>query len=277
MAMGKYTFFDGAMGSMLQKYGLEIGRASDVFNIEKPEAVRKVHELYVNAGSHYITTNTFGSNRLRLKDSGYSVEDVVKSAVEIASSVIDKSRIALDVGPTGEFIEPKGEYTQRDLYDVFSEQISAGQEGCGLIVIETFYNLDEAEMAIKAARDNSNLPVFCTFTFMDNGKTFTGYDIKTVTEFLNKQRVNVMGINCSTGPDDMVWMAGEMLKYAEVSLMIQPNAGLPENVDGKAVYSIKPSNFAAKMQEIADLGVNIVGGCCGTTPEFISEMVTRLE
>jgi 5-methyltetrahydrofolate--homocysteine methyltransferase len=272
-----YTFFDGAMGTMLQKNGLEIETLSDVFNIEKPDIVRMVHQLYVNAGSHYITTNTFGGNRLRLKKSGYSVEEVVKSAVRIASSVVDKSRIGLDVGPTGEFIEPFGRYTEKEIYEIFSEQISAGQEDCGLIVIETFYDLKEAEMAIRAARDNSNLPVYCSFTFMDNGKTFTGYDIKTVTEFLNKQRVNVMGINCSTGPDDMVWMAGEMLKYAEVSLMIQPNAGLPEIVDRKAVYSIKPSNFAAKMQEIADLGVNIVGGCCGTTPEFISEMVTRLE
>lgn len=275
--MGKFTFFDGAMGTMLQGYGLEIGRPSDLFNIEKPEAVRKVHELYVNAGSNYITTNTFGANRLRLKNSGYDVEAVVKSAVKIASSVLDKSRIALDVGPTGEFIEPKGQYTKMDMYDVFSEQISAGQEGCGLIIIETFYELDEAEMAIKAARDNSNLPVYCTFTFMDNGKTFTGYDIRTVAEFLNKQNIDIMGINCSTGPDDMVWMVGEMLKYAEIPLMVQPNAGLPEIIDGKAVYSITPEYFAAKMQEIADMGVGILGGCCGTTPQFISEVAARLK
>ena len=268
-----YRFFDGGMGTMLQQLGLKIGECPEVLNVENPSVVKQIHELYAGAGSDFITTNTFGGNKVRLKKTNYSVIEVVQKALEIAISVVSMDRIALDIGPTGEFIEPYGDATLEGIYDVFAEQISAAKDKAGLILIETMSDINEMEMAIKAAKECSKLPIYCTFTFMENGRTLMGADVKTVTEFLNKQNIQVMGVNCSTGPEQMVSIIKEMLKYSKVPVMAQPNAGLPKLVDGIAVYDVTPQQYAQQMRKLAQMGVSILGGCCGTTPEFIREMV----
>jgi 5-methyltetrahydrofolate--homocysteine methyltransferase len=271
-----YRFFDGGMGTMLQQFGLKIGECPEVLNIENPSVVKKIHELYREAGSDFVTTNTFGGNKMRLKKTNYSVREVVEKALEIANSVVSMERIAFDIGPTGEFIEPYGEMTMGEIYEVYAEQISAGSDKAGIILIETMSDINEMEMAIKAAKECSKLPIYCTFTFMENGKTFMGADVKTITEFLNRQNIDVMGVNCSTGPDKMGSIIQEMLKYSKVPVMAQPNAGLPKVIDGKAVYDVTPQQYAEEMKKLALMGVSILGGCCGTTPEFIREMVKEL-
>jgi 5-methyltetrahydrofolate--homocysteine methyltransferase len=273
---GSYKFFDGGMGTMLQQFGLKIGECPEVLNIENPSVVKKIHELYREAGSDFITTNTFGGNKMRLKKTNYSTMEVIVKALEIANSVVSMEHIAFDIGPTGEFIEPYGEATMEEIYEVYAEQISAGSDKAGLILIETMSDINEMEMAIKAARDCSKLPIYCTFTFMENGKTFMGTDVRTVTEFLNRQNIDVMGVNCSTGPDKMGTIMEEMLKYSKIPVMAQPNAGLPKVIDGKAVYDVTPQQYAEEMKKLAQIGVSILGGCCGTTPEFIREMVKEL-
>lgn len=269
--LGKpYLIFDGAMGTMLQRNGLEPGQKPESFNIIHPEIIEKIHRLYIEAGSDIITTNTFGANEIRLRGCQYSVEEVVKAAVRIARNAAKDKLVALDIGPTGEFLEPVGDLTYERAYDIFSKQVIAGaEEGADIILIETFSSLSEAECAVKAAKKNSSLPVICTFTFQKDRRTFMGHDVKSVVSSLESWGVDAVGVNCSVGPEDILPVVEEMLKYTGLPVVVQPNAGLPEFEDGKVVYDVTAEGFAKVIKEMATMGAKIFGGCCGTDPTFI--------
>lgn len=273
----KHILFDGAMGTMLQRNGLAVGEKPESFNILHPEIIRKIHMEYVEAGSDIITTNTFGANEIRLSGSGYSALDIVESAVKIAKDTCKDKLVALDIGPTGDFIEPLGNLSFESACDIFSRVIEPGvKSGADLILIETFSDIEEARAAVMAAKKICSLPVFCTFTFQKEGRTFMGYDIKKVTQSLEDMGVDALGINCSVGPEDALIMVKDMQQYTNLPLIVQPNAGLPRMENGNIFYDVTPQEFAHYMRLMTDIGVTFLGGCCGTDPDFIRAISKQL-
>ncbi len=265
----KFLFFDGAMGTMLQRYGMKQGEVPEVFNILYPEVIEDIHNAYINAGSDIITTNTFGANRFKLNGTGYGVEEIVKRAVEIGKRAANGKLVALDIGPTGKLMAPVGELEFNEAYGAFREQVIAGRDA-DLILIETMSDIYEAKTAVLAAKENSNLPVICTMTFQRDGRTLTGTDPVTMVNILQGLDVDALGVNCSLGPKEMLSIVDSILKYSKVPVIVQPNAGLPAIIYGKTVYNIEPVEFAGYCKIMAEKGVTIFGGCCGTNPDFIS-------
>lgn len=276
----KFIFFDGAMGTMLQNSGLKAGEIPELYNILHPEIIRDIHEKYIKAGADIITTNTFGANELKLKETGYSVEEVISKAVEIAKEAKkddNNKYVALDIGPTGQLLEPIGTLKFEKAYEIFKRQVKAGVEaGCDLILIETISDLYEAKAAVLAAKENSDLPVFCTMTFGEDGRTFTGTDPLTMVMVLQGLGVDALGLNCSLGPKEMLPTVEKILEYASIPVMVQPNAGLPRIENGETVYDITPEEFAYYIKSMAEKGVAILGGCCGTNDEFIKIVIEEL-
>lgn len=270
-------FFDGAMGTMLQKAGLEPGGLPEVYNIEKPETVLEIHKEYVKAGADVITANTFQANELKLSDCGYSVEEIITAGVQLAKKSGTKFS-ALDIGPLGQLMEPMGTLSFDDAYKMFKRQIVAGEKaGADIILFETMSDLLEVKAGILAARENTNLPVFVTMTFQEDGRTFVGCDPKSVAVTLSGLGVDALGVNCSLGPEELMPTIDELIKYSRVPVMIQPNAGLPKIENEKTVYNITAEDFSKFMKNIAEKGAAILGGCCGTTPEFIKETKSLVE
>lgn len=265
--------FDGGMGTMLQAYGLKGGELPERLNIKNPDMILKIHKEYIAAGADIITTNTFGANRYKLKDSGLSSDEVIKCAVKIAREAAGDKLVAHDIGPIGQLMEPYGTLSFRDAYDVFKEQVAAGTAaGADLILIETMSDIYEAKAAILAAKENSNLPVICTMTFQEDGRTLTGTDPMTMVNIISHLGVDALGINCSLGPVEIIPLLEKVLEYSAVPVIVQPNAGLPTLVDGKTFYQISPEIFGRYMSDMAKMGAAILGGCCGTTPLHIKEV-----
>ncbi|WP_461206606.1 homocysteine S-methyltransferase family protein [Clostridium sp. DL1XJH146] len=278
--LGKeFIFFDGAMGTMLQKRGLKRGEIPETYNIEHPEIIKDIHHQYIQAGANILTINTFGANELKLKETGYSVEEIIYSATSLAKEAkgdADAS-IALDLGPIGQLMEPMGTLPFERAYDIYKRQVLAGvKAGCDLIIIETISDLYEAKAAILAAKENSHLPVFCTMTFDESLRTLSGSNPVTMVNVLESLGVDALGINCSLGPKEMMPVVDEILKYSSIPVMVQPNAGLPKIVDNATVYDVTPTEFSSFMKEIAKKGVSILGGCCGTDETFIKELVSQI-
>lgn len=277
----KFIFFDGAMGTMLQNRGLKAGEIPELYNILHPEIIKDIHEKYIKSGADIITTNTFGANELKLKETGYSVEEVISKAVEIAKEAKKDNKnkyVALDIGPTGQLLEPIGTLKFERAYEIFKRQVKAGVEaGCDLILIETISDLYEAKAAVLAAKENSSLPVFCTMTFGEDGRTFTGTDPLTMVMVLEGLGVDALGLNCSLGPKEMLPTVEKILEYSSIPVMVQPNAGLPRVEKGETVYDITPEEFAYYIKSMAEKGVTILGGCCGTNDEFIRTVIKELE
>lgn len=272
-----FLLFDGAMGTMLQEKGLKGGELPEGYNIHSPEIVYEIHKKYIEAGADVVTTNTFGANRLKLKDSPYSVEQVIKEAVKIAKKASGDKLVALDIGATGQMFQPFGTLSFNDAYDIFKEQVIAGREaGADIILIETISDLYEARAAILAAKENSDLPVFCTMTFQENMRTLMATDPMTMVEVLEGLGVDVLGVNCSLGPKQLQPIIDKILDRATIPVMIQPNAGLPKLVDGETVYDLTSSEFAEEIRYMAEKGVTVFGGCCGTDPEFIKAVKDNL-
>ncbi|HYE81325.1 MAG TPA: homocysteine S-methyltransferase family protein [Clostridia bacterium] len=266
----RFLVFDGGMGTMLQAGGLSMGELPESCNIENPEMILNIHKAYVAAGADVITTNTFGANRHKLKDSGLNVEEVIRNAVRIAREAAGDKLVAYDMGPIGQLMEPYGTLSFQDACDTFKEQvIAASSAGADLILIETMSDIYEVKAAILAAKENSSLPVICTMTFQTDGRTLMGTDPMTMVNIVSGLGVDALGINCSVGPKDMIPMLAQVLKYSPVPVIVQPNAGLPKVVYGYTVYDVTPEEFGQYMAEMADMGVVILGGCCGTTPEHI--------
>ncbi len=269
-----YVIFDGAMGTMLQKCDLPLGQPPEILNITNPEIIEKVHQSYIEAGSNVITTNTFGAIRSKLESTGYTVEEVVSKAISIARKVAKHNYVALDIGPTGELFEPLGNFTFQEAYDLYTDQIKAATiaENVDLVLIETFFDLTEAQAAIQAVKDHSSLPIICTFTFQQKGRTLMGEDVPTVVSTLKEYGVDAVGANCSLGPKDLLPIVETMVASTNLPILIQPNAGLPIIKEGQTLYDMNPEEFAQYIKMISGMGVKWLGGCCGTTPEFISSI-----
>lgn len=279
--LNRFIFFDGAMGTMLQNRGLKAGEVPETYNILHPDIIKEIHEKYIKAGANIVTTNTFGANELKLKDTGYSVEEVITNAVNIAKEAKKNSRetyIALDIGPIGQMLEPIGTLSFERAYEIFKRQVEAGvKAGCDFILIETISDLYEAKAAILAAKENSSLPVFCTMTFGEDGRTFTGTDPLTMVTLLEGLGVDALGVNCSLGPKELFPIVEKILEYSSTPVIVQANAGLPKVKDGKTVYEITPEEFAENVKIMAKKGASILGGCCGTDDRYIKRVVEALK
>ncbi|NFQ66464.1 homocysteine S-methyltransferase family protein [Clostridium sporogenes] len=272
--------FDGAMGTMLQKLGLKISDLPEELNVLESEKIINIHRKYVDAGAKVITTNTFGANEMKLKQSEFSVERIIDKAIDNVKKARGNKEIfiALDIGPIGQLLEPMGTLKFEEAYEIFKRQVIQGEKsGADIILIETMTDLYEAKAAILAAKENTNLPVFCTMTFEKNKRTFTGCTPVSMVLTLEGLGVDALGVNCSLGPNELEDIVDEIIKYSSIPIMVQPNAGLPTVKEGKTIYNIKPKEFAAFQRSIVEKGVRIVGGCCGTTDEFIREIVYSLK
>ncbi len=274
--MNKITILDGAMGTMLQKSGLELGRCPEALSITNPDLITDIHKMYIKSGSDIIYTNTFGANEYKLKSSGYSVEEIISASVAAAKRAADGTsvKVALDIGPTGMLLEPLGTLAFETAYDMFAHQMKAGA-GADLIVIETMTDLLEVKAAVLAAKENTNLPVYVTMTFEENRRTFTGCSVEAMAATLEGLGVDAIGLNCSLGPKQVYEIAKELCENTSLPVIVKPNAGLPRP-DGSG-YDIDENGFAAAMEKILALGVTIVGGCCGTTPDYIKALADMVK
>ncbi|MBQ1229268.1 MAG: homocysteine S-methyltransferase family protein, partial [Firmicutes bacterium] len=275
----RMLFFDGGMGTMLQKKGVKPGEITEIWNITRPEDVYDVHCEYLVAGADIIMANTFGANCLKLAGTGYTVQEIVRAGVLNAQkAVLDvcgpdtgrKAFVAMDLAPTGKLLKPFGTMEFDEAYELYKEMVIAGAEaGADIMMVETMGDTYEIKAAILAIKENCDLPIFATVTFDEKGKLLTGANVEAVVTLLEGLGVDAIGINCGLGPVQMRPLIQQMLSLTNLPVIVNPNAGLPRQVDGKTVYDITPDQFADIMEEMAADGVWLMGGCCGTTPEYI--------
>ncbi|MEG0309815.1 MAG: homocysteine S-methyltransferase family protein [Eubacterium sp.] len=269
----KRLYLDGAMGSLLQSKLEDIGPIPEVLNITHPEILQEIHQSYVNAGANIISTCTFGANHYKLKKCDYTQEEIITAAVKNARAA-NPDYVALSIGTIGALIGPLGEISFKQAYDYYAEMITCGDKvGVDILLLETMTDIYEAKAAVLAAKENSDLPIIVSMTYEENGRTLTGSDPLTVVTILEALGVDAIGINCSTGPDKMIPIIETLVKYACVPVVVQPNAGLPRIENGKTCYDITADEFATYMAKIAQSGALILGGCCGTTPEYIKKTI----
>ena len=268
--------FDGAMGTMLQKNGLQMGENPEIFGFNNPDILINIHKAYLEAGANVVTTNTFGANELKLDKLGYTVEEIVDNAISVAKKAIDnvdKSKpryIALDIGPIGEMLEPMGTLSFDRAYEIFKRQAVQGEKsGANIIIIETMMDLYEAKAAVLAVKENTNLPVFCTMTFDEDGRSFTGCTPESMVATIGGLGVDAIGVNCSLGPKQLLPIVKKITKMATIPVIVQANAGLPNIIDEQAYYDIDEKEFYSGVVEFINSGARIIGGCCGTNPNFI--------
>ena len=276
--------FDGAMGTMLQKEGLPIGDNPEIFGIKNPDKLLKIHKKYLEAGCNVLTTNTFGCNELKVTKLGYTVEEIINNAITIAKQAIsesDKSKprfVALDIGPIGEMLEPMGTLSFDRAYEIFKRQAIQGEKsGADLIIIETMMDLYEAKVAVLAAKENTNLPVICTMTFDENGRSFTGCLPQAMVATIEGLGVDALGVNCSLGPKQLLPIVKIITELANVPVIVQANAGLPVIENNQTVYKMTAKEFFQGVKDFVDLGVSIIGGCCGTNETFIKEICNNID
>ena len=275
--LGKeWLFFDGGMGSILQERGLAAGELPETWNITRPEEIQSIHRAYLDAGSDIINTNTFGANALKFPD---NLREIVEAAVSNAKEARRQSGredayIALDLGPTGRLLQPMGDLPFEQAVELFGEVVRIGAAaGVDLVLIETMSDSYELKAAVLAAKENCVLPVLATVIFDENGKMLTGGTVDSVAAMLEGLRVDALGVNCGLGPKQMLPIVKRLTEVSSLPVIVNPNAGLPRSENGKTVYDIDADEFAALMGEIADLGVQVLGGCCGTTPAHIRKMI----
>jgi len=279
LAAGETILADGAMGTMLQVAGLEKGHAPEELNLTHPEKVLAVHRGYIAAGSEMILTNTFGANRFRLAKYGLQDEvyELSRRAAEVARDAGD-TLVAGSIGPTGEFYPPVGSLTLDEAKATFAAQAKGlADGGADLLIIETMADLKEVEAAVAGARESTDLPLVCTMTFDTNLHTMMGVSASLAAETLSKWEVQAIGANCGTGPQEVEQVMEEMKEACpEAVLAAQPNAGIPRLVQGRAEYDATPEVMAEYTLRYAELGVSIIGACCGSTPEHIAAMARAL-
>lgn len=275
---------DGAMGTMLQQLGLTGGAPPELWNVEHPDRVQSVYRGYIEAGSQIITTNTFGGTRARLKLHNLQdrVRELNEAGVRLAVEVAHPRGVlvAASMGPTGELIQPLGELTMEEAIEIFAEQAEAlAAGGADFILVETMSDLREVEAAVQGVRRATDLPVVVTMTFDTNYHTMMGVSPRQAVETLAQWGVRVIGANCGNGPDEIRAVMTEMAQYRPegIFLMAQSNAGLPKYDRGQIRYDATPEVMARYAVDMRNLGVNIIGGCCGTTPEHLKAMRAALE
>lgn len=274
---------DGAMGTQLDAKGLPAGQAHELWNIENPQAVAQVHTAYAQAGSQVVLTNTFGSNPIVLAghDLASRTADLNKAAAEIAAEAVGPDVLVFgSVGPSGKLLL-SGDVSEDDLLKAFGEQIkSLGDAGVAAIVLETFADVDEAAAALRAAKDNCDVPVIVSFSFAagaDNDRTIMGADAGQIVDQLGPLGADGFGANCGVGPDLAVGLAQRYRKVWQGPLWIKPNAGVPQLIKGQTIFSAGPSEFAQQIPPIIEAGANFIGGCCGSTPEHIRALAKILK
>ncbi len=271
----RFIFLDGGMGTMLQSHGIQTEHIPELLNITNPEAIMNIHHMYVEAGADIVYANTFGANRFKLENSGYSVEEIVQAGVKNARSAVgEKSLVALDIGPIGQLLEPSGTLRFEDAYEVYKEIVLAGSEA-DIIVIETMTDLYEVKSALLAAKENSDKPVFVTMTFEENMRTFTGVSPECMVAVLEGLGADAIGVNCSLGPEELFPVLDKICSLTYLPVIAKPNAGLPDPVTN--LFNVGAEEFAESAVKLAGAGVTIFGGCCGTTPEHIRQMIKKLD
>ncbi len=270
-------YLDGGMGTLLQSAGLAPGELPERWNISHREKIIEIHKAYFKSGANVATANTFGANCL--KYSSDELYQVISGAIGCAKKAAaecggEKKWVALDIGPTGRMLEPYGDLGFEDAVSVFAETVRIGTEcGADLILIETMNDSYETKAALLAAKENSSLPVFVSNAYGADGKLMTGADPLSMIAMLEGMGADAIGVNCSQGPRALMPVVRQYLKYSSLPVLVQPNAGLPRVENGKTVFDVSAHDFAKEVTEMLSSGVRIAGGCCGTTPEYIGELV----
>lgn len=259
-------YFDGGMGSMLN---LRPGELPEKLNISDPDRVYRVHKAYADAGADIITANTFGANRLKYDN----CDELVRAGVALAKKTGKK--VALDLGPTGKLLKPMGDLDFEECVSIYADVVNAGKNDADIVLIETMGDTYEIKAAMLAAKENCDLPIFVSMIFDEKGRLLTGADVKTACAVVEGLGADVIGFNCGLGPKQMIPLVEELEKYTSTPIMVNPNAGLPESVNGETVYNVDPDEFSDLMAQIADLGVSYLGGCCGTTPAHIKALIEK--
>lgn len=275
----KIFVLDGATGTNLQRAGMPTGACPEAWILEHPEVLVQLQMDYINAGSNIIYAPTFGGNRIKLEEYGLEkdLEVINRKLVALSKKAVAatgyRAYVAGNLTMTGRQLYPIGRLTLEELIDVYKEQIVCLTEaGVDLLVVETMMSLAEARAALIAARETCDLPVIISMTYNEDGRTLYGTDPQTAVVVLQSLGADVIGINCSTGPEEMIPLVGQMKKYANVPILAKPNAGMPELVDGETVYAMTPEEFAGYGRRLAEAGAGIIGGCCGTTKEHIAAL-----
>lgn len=265
------------MGTVLQQKGLPPGGQPELLNLTDPALLREIYRSYVEAGSQVVYANTFGANGLKLARTGHTAAEIVRAAITVAKEAVagTGAAVALDVGPLGELLEPMGSLPFERAYDLFREMMAAGAEaGADLIVIETITDLYEAKAALLAAKESTDLPVFVTMSFDENGRTFTGCTVPSMARTLEGLGADAIGLNCSLGPDLLAPLLKELCENTRLPVIAKPNAGLPDPMDGH--YDMGPEEFVRAILPCWEAGVTIFGGCCGTSPDYIRALSKAL-
>ena len=272
----RIMILDGAMGTMLQGR-LQPGECPELLCLTHPDWIEDIHRAYVEAGSQVIYANTFGANALKLAGTGCTVEEVISAAVRTARRAAGNSAlVALDMGPLGELLEPLGTLRFEEAYNLFAQMARAGaMAGADLVAIETMTDLYEARAALLAVKEHTTLPVLVTMSFDDTGRTFTGCTAQAMARTLEGLGADALGLNCSLGPDRLLPVVREIISATRLPVVVKPNAGLPDPVDGH--YSLAPEDFSRAMREMALMGATIMGGCCGTNPDYIRALRQAVE
>ena len=274
---------DGGMGTLLQGAGLRPGEMPERWNICHPDVIESIHRAYFEAGSHVVSTNTFGANRL--KYGAEELEAVIREAVAIARRAAESAAnpdgaprfVALDIGPTGKMLKPLGDYDFEDAVAAFAETVRLGVKyGVDLVLIETMNDSYETKAALLAVKENCDLPVLVSCAYGADGKLMTGADPTAMVAMLEGMGADAIGVNCSLGPQALAPVVRAYLAHASVPVLLKPNAGLPEVVDGETVYNVPPDAFAEAVASLVHDGVRLVGGCCGTTPTYIAAVTDAI-
>ncbi len=272
--------FDGSKGTMLQKMGLAAEECPELWNLKHPEKVKELYASYIEAGSDVIQTNTFGANRSVLEKFNLQdkVSEINSASVRLAKEAAgNRAYVAASIGPTGKLLEPSGDLTFEQAYNVFKEQvISVTQAGADIINFETITDLCEMRAAILAARENSPLPIIASMTFEPNGYTLMGNSPATCALVCQSLGVDLIGANCSTGPESLLEITKQFHSFSSLPLSVKANAGLPLCSGDNITYNETPETFKSTVNDFIESGVRLIGGCCGTTPEFISAIKDEL-
>lgn len=265
--------FDGAMGTMLQNAGLKPGECPELLNITKPDIVTAIHQQYIEYGADIIETNTFGANRIKLSHYNLAerVSDINIAAVKCArAACLPNTMIAASIGSTGKFIEPLGELTFDEAYDVFAQQAKAlNQAGVDMFIIETIIDIQEMRAALLAIKDTSTKPVVCQLSFSEDGRTVTGTDAATAAITLSAMGADIIGANCSLGPEQLLPIVEQLAANCDCPISVQPNAGMPHLENGVTVFPMNAAEMGKWAEKLVNAGASYLGGCCGTTPEHI--------
>ncbi|MCQ2275337.1 MAG: homocysteine S-methyltransferase family protein [Bacteroidales bacterium] len=259
--------FDGAFGTELEKRGI-MSKMPEMLNITHKDQIADIHKSYIDAGCDFITTNTFGANRIKMPNEDRKL--VIESAIELAKRHRTSQYVMMDIGPLGKMLYPMGELSFDDAYEAFKEMVVTARDLVDGFILETFSDLYELKCALLAVKENSDKPVFTTMTFDQTGHTLTGTSPRIMAELMSNMGADAIGVNCSLGPKDLKPIVEELLQYSDKPVIVQPNRGIPTLRCGRATYSLTTEDFANVMQTFCDAGVAVLGGCCGTNPEFIA-------